>query len=44
MFDNKIEYYQVYSIPKILKYIKKNKLKSKNSLVTDFVYQLKYFY
>lgn len=44
MIDNKIEYYRVYSIPKILRYIKKNKLKSKNSLVTDFVYQLKYFY
>ncbi len=44
MFDNKLEYYKVYSIPKTLRYIKKNKLKSKNSLVTEFVYQLKYFY
>lgn len=44
LFDNKQEYYKVYSIPKILKYIKKNKLKSKNSLVTEFVYELKYFY
>lgn len=44
MFENKIKYYKVYSIPKILRYIKKNKLKSKNSLVNDFVYQLKYFY
>lgn len=44
MNENKLEYYKVYSIPKVLKYIKKNKLKSKNSLVTDFVYQLKYFY
>lgn len=44
LFDNKQEYYKVYSIPKILKYIKKNKLRSKNSLVTEFVYELKYFY
>lgn len=42
--DNKEDYYKVYNIPKILRYIKKNNLKSKNSLVTDFVYQLKYFY
>lgn len=42
--ENKIEYYKIYSIPKILRYIKKNKLKSKNSLVTEFVYNLKYFY
>ena len=44
MEDNKLEYYKIYSIQKILKYIKKNKLKSKNSLVTEFVYKLKYFY
>lgn len=44
LFDNKLEYYKVYSIPKTLRYIKKNKLKSKNSLVTEFVYELKYFY
>lgn len=42
--QNKIEYYKVYSIPKIVKFIKKNKLNSKNSLVTEFVYNLKYFY
>ena len=42
--DNNIDYYQIYKIPKIIKYIKKNKLKTKNSLVTDFVYNLKYFY
>ena len=42
--DEKIEYYKVYSIPKILKYIKKNKLKSKNDLVNEFVYELKYLY
>lgn len=42
--ENKIYYYKVYNIPRILRYIKKNKLKSKNSLVTDFVYNLKYFY
>lgn len=44
MEDNKQEYYKIYSIPKMLRYIKKNKLKSKNSLVTEFVYELKYFY
>ena len=44
MEENKVEYYKVYSIPKMLRYIKKNKLKSKNSLVTEFVYELKYFY
>lgn len=44
MEDNKLEYYKIYTIPKMLKYIKKNKLKSKNSLVTEFVYELKYFY
>lgn len=42
--ENKIEYYKIYSIPKIIKYIKKNNLKSKNSLVTEFVYKLKYLY
>jgi len=42
--NEKQEYYKVYSIPKIIKYIKKNKLKSKNSLVNEFVYNLKYFY
>ena len=42
--ENKIYYYKIYNIPKIIKYIKKNKLKSRNSLVTEFVYNLKYFY
>ena len=42
--QNNIEYYKIYSIPKIIRYIKKNKLKSKNSLVTEFVYNLKYIY
>lgn len=42
--ENKQEYYKVYSVPKILKYIKKNKLKCKNSLVTEFIYKLKYLY
>jgi len=42
--ENKIDYYKIYSIPKIIKFIKKNNLKSKNSLVTEFVYKLKYIY
>lgn len=39
--DNNVDYYQVYSISKILRFIKKNKLKSKNNLVNEFVYELK---
>jgi len=38
--DNNIDYYKIYSIYKMLKYIKKNRLKSKNNLVNEFVYQL----
>lgn len=38
--DNKVDYYQIYSITKMIKYIKKNKLKSKNNLVNEFVYEL----
>lgn len=40
--QNKIEYYKIYKIPKIIQYIKKNNLKSKNNLVTEFVYSLKF--
>lgn len=39
--NNNIYYYKVYSIPKIIKYIKKNKLKSKELLINEFVYSLK---
>ena len=39
--DNNIDYYKIYSIPKMLKYINKNKLKAKNNLVNEFVYELK---
>ena len=42
--DNNIKYYEVKKIPKIIRYIKKNKLKGKNNLVNEFVYDLKYFY
>ncbi|MBQ3021270.1 MAG: patatin-like phospholipase family protein [Bacilli bacterium] len=42
--NNKIDYYKIYSIPKIIKYIKNNNLKSNNKLVNEFVYKLKYFY
>ncbi len=41
---NKIDYYKVYKIPKIIKYIKKNNLKCNDIFVNDFVYNLKYFY
>ncbi len=44
LIDNKVDYYKVYKIPQILKYIKNNKLKSKNNLITTFIYELKYFY
>lgn len=40
--QNKIEYYKIYKFPKIIQYIKKNNLKSKNNLVTEFVYSLKF--
>ena len=39
--NNNIYYYKVYSISKIIKYIKKNKLKSKELLINEFVYDLK---
>jgi len=39
--NNDIYYYKVYSIPKILRFIKKNKLKSKELLINEFVYNLK---
>lgn len=39
--NNDIYYYKVYSIPKIIKYIKKNKFKSKEMLINEFVYGLK---
>lgn len=42
--ENKIDYYDIKSIPRIIKYIKKNNLKSKNKFVTEFVYNLKYIY
>lgn len=42
--DNNVDYYKIYSIPKMIRYIKKNNLKSNNTLVTEFVYKLKYFY
>ena len=41
--QNKINYYELKRIPKIIKYIKKNNLKSKNNLVNEFVYSLKLF-
>ena len=39
--ENKIDYYKVYSVLSIIKYIKKNNYKSKHKVVTDFVYSLK---
>jgi len=39
--NNDIYYYKVYSIPKMIKFIKKNKLKSKELLINEFVYTLK---
>jgi len=39
--NNDIYYYKVYSVPKMIKYIKKNKLKSKELLINEFVYDLK---
>ena len=39
--NNNIDYYKKYSIPKIIKYIKKNNLKSKYRVINDFVYNLK---
>lgn len=44
MEEENQDYYKIYSIPRMLKYIKRNNLKSKSSLVNEFVYQLKYFY
>ena len=41
--NNNIYYYKVYSIPKIIRYIKKNNLKSKHKLINDFAYSLKLF-
>ena len=41
--NNNIYYYKVYSIHKILRFIKKNKLKSKSKFINDFVYKLKIF-
>lgn len=40
--ENNIDYYKLYSIPKILKYIKTNNFKSKNKLVNDYIYNLKF--
>lgn len=40
--ENNINYYKLYSIPKIIKYIKKNNLKAKNKLVNEFVYNLRF--
>jgi len=39
--NNDVYYYKVYTIPRIIKYIKKNKLKSKELLINEFVYDLK---
>ena len=39
--NNKIYYYKIYSIPKIIRYIKKKNLKSKELLINEFVYSLK---
>ena len=39
--ENKVDYYKVYSVLSIIKYIKKNNYKSKHKVVTDFVYSLK---
>lgn len=40
--NNKVNYYEIYSIPKIIKYIKENKLKSKNKIINDYVNELKF--
>ena len=42
--NNDIYYYKVYSIPRIIRYIKKKKLISKETLINEIVYNLKYFY
>jgi len=39
--NNDIYYYKVYSVPKMIRFIKKNKLKSKEMLINEFVYDLK---
>ena len=38
--DNEVDYYKIYSIPKIIKYIKKNNLKSHNPIINDFIYKI----
>ena len=40
--NNKVNYYEIYSIPKIIKYIKENKLKSKNKIINDYINELKF--
>lgn len=40
--NNKVNYYEVYSIPKIIKYIKENKLKSKHKIINDYINELKF--
>lgn len=44
LIDNNINYYEIRKITKTIRYIKKNKLKSKNNLVNEFVYDLKYIF
>ena len=39
--NNNINYYKTYSIPRIIKYIKRYNLKSKYKIINDFVYNLK---
>ena len=38
--NNKVDYYQIYTIPKIVKYIKENNLKSNNPLINEFINQI----
>lgn len=38
--ENKVYYYKIYKIPSIIKYIKKNNLKSSNHIVNEFIYSI----
>ena len=39
--NNNVYYYKIYSIPSIIRFIRKNDLKSKHSLINDFIYSIK---
>lgn len=41
--ENKVDYYNIYGIRYIIKYIKKNKLKAKNQFINNLIYELKFF-